>query len=339
MNWRKTHSELSSYLVTDELDSQIISRLRAEPEILNSRLSTELSVSNATIGTRLKKLKEAGMLCVVGSTDMRVAGFGAFAWGAVEIAHGNSQEEDKVAQQLASIPEVIAIGSQLHQAQLMFQMMGRDAADLARTIDEKVSTIESVSSIELRVVLATYKRSTDMGPILAPYPNFETRLLELKPTALAKKFNDRELAVLAALHCDGRMSLREVARITNIPESQVRSASKKLSETPGVINFQTAVHPQAVGHRAVSLVYLSVDYRYVSDFVNRLLPFEEVSHLSQISGRHNFVAVINAGSRPQLHGFITERLRTSDIVKSFEVIDLVRGYKFDAAWGEPIIQL
>ena len=76
---------------TDERDGSIIDMLRADPTVLNSRISEALGVSNATVGARIKKLKDLGIVRVVASTDIRTAGFNTVAIGSMAVAPGKAR--------------------------------------------------------------------------------------------------------------------------------------------------------------------------------------------------------------------------------------------------------
>ena len=323
---------------TDERDGRIIDMLRADPTVLNSRISEALEVSNATVGARIKKLKDIGVVRVVASTDIRAAGFGAIAIGSMEVASGKPDTCDAVARELAQVPQIISIGTRLHKEQIMFYVIGRDTADIEQILSATASSIKTIEDVKVRIVLSIYKHSINHGPIVEVQPDFKRRLRELTDTRLSESFGKRELSVLAMLHGDGRMSLREVARRLDYPESQVRTIFRKFENTPGILNYQTIVNPRSLGHRHVHQLYLKANYRLLPSIVKQLKNMPEVLGLATLSGTMNLTASTSVPSRAALQALVNERIPSIKGVVEIEVIDMLHGYKFDGSWTVPEVK-
>ena len=321
---------------TDERDNRIIDMLRADPTVLNSRISEALGVSNATVGGRIKKLKDLGIVRVVASTDIRAAGFETVAIGSMAVASESPGTCDAVARELAEVPQIISIGTRLHREQIMFYMIGRDAAHIEQILSMTASAIPEVEDAQVRIVLSNYKYSINHGPIVEIQPNFERRLRELTDTQLSESFGERELSVLAMLHGDGRMSLREVARRLDYPESQVRTIFRKFENTPGILNYQTVVNPRSLGHRHVHQLYCRANYRWLPDIVEQLRSMPEVIGLATLSGTMNLTASTSTPSRAALQSLVNERIPSIKGIMEVEVIDMLHGYKFEGSWTVPV---
>ena len=115
-------------------------------------------VSNATVGARIKKLKDIGVVRVVASTDIRAAGFEAIAIGSMEVASGKPDTCDAVARELAQVPQIISIGTRLHKRQIMFYVIGRDAADIEQILSTTASSIKAIKDVQVRIVNCTLER-------------------------------------------------------------------------------------------------------------------------------------------------------------------------------------
>ncbi len=321
---------------TDERDGSIIDMLRADPTVLNSRISEALEVSKATVGARIKKLKDLGIVRVVASTDIHAAGFEAVAIGSIKVAPEIPGTCDAVARELAQVPQIISIGTRLHREQIMFYMIGRNAADIEQTISTTACSIRNIEDAQVRIVLSNYKYSVNHGPIVEVQPNFERRLRELTDTRLSESFGERELSVLAMLHGDGRMSLRKVARQLDYPESQVRTIFRKFENTPGILNYQTIVNPRSLGHRHVHQLYVKANYRLLPGVVRQLKNMPEVLGLATLSGTMNLTASTSTPSRVALQALVNERIPAIEGVMETEVIDMLHGYKFEGSWTVPV---
>ena len=320
----------------DERDSRIIAMLRADPTILNSRISDELGVSNATISARIKKLKEIGLVRVVGSTNINVAGFSSWVFVSAQFAPGKNDSCESVAARLEQMPQVTAIASQQHNEQIMFHLIGRDAADVDGLLTDIAASIPAIKHLNARFVLSNYKRTHNSGPIVNIVPDFDRRLRELSETRLQELLGERELAVLAMLHGDGRMSLREVARRLDYPESQVRSIFRKLENTPGMLNYQTIVDPRSLANPYQCELYIKASYRYLPDILKTLTARPEVSGLATITGSQNLAVTVGTPSRNTLQRTVAELVPAMEGVLETEVISLHRGFKFDGSWTIPV---
>ena len=323
---------------TDERDGRIIDMLRADPTVLNSRISEALGVSNATVGARIKKLKDLGIVRVVASTDIRAAGFNTVAIGSMAVAPGKPDTCDAVARELAKDPHIISIGTRLHREQIMFYAIGRDAAHIEQILSTTASAIKEIEDVLVRIVLSNYKYSINHGPLVEVQPNFERRLRELADTQLSESLGERELSVLAMLHGDGRMSLREVARRLDYPESQVRTIFRKFENTPGILNYQTVVNPRSLGHRHVHQLNFKANYHLLPSIVQQLKNMPEVLGLATLSGTMNLTASTSTPSRAALQALVNERIPMIKGITEIEVIDMLHGYKFEGSWTVPVVK-
>ena len=320
----------------DERDSRIISLLRADPTILNSRISDQLGVSNATVSARIKKLRDLGVVRVVASTDIRAAGFETWAMVSAQFAPTKQETCESVAMRLAEMPQVVAIGTQLHREQILFHLMGRDGTHIDHLLSEIALAIPAIRPLNSRVVLSLYKYTHNSGPIVDILPDFERRFRELIDTRLQEVFGERELAVLAMLHGDGRMSLREVARRLEFPESQVRSIFRKFENTPGILHYQTIVDPRSLASPYQSQLYLEASYDLLPRILRTLVALPEVTGLATITGKKNLAVTIGVATRHALQRLVTEQIPAIEGVTGIEVVNLHRGYKFDGAWTFPV---
>ena len=319
----------------DDLDNQIIAMLRADPTIQNSKISSAIGVSNATTGTRIKKLQEVGMLRVVASTDIRAAGFNILAMVTVELSSTHPDTSARVAGKLAKYPQIIAIGGLLHQEQLIFNLLGHDTADIEKTLSDISTSITEIANIHVEFYLSFLKNSLNSGPIHDLKPDSTKRFDELKQTELTELFNDRELAVLSVLHGDGRISLRQAASQLSLPESQVRAAVRKFEKMPGILNYQTMIDPRVHGNEHACIVFMKINHALLQQAADILVPLPEVTQLSTLTGSKNLGAIISVQERLELSSIIEEYVRLIPGVTDISIIDLVGSYKYEGSWYVP----
>lgn len=322
--------------LADDLDNEIIDRLVAEPTIANNRLADELGVSNATISNRIRALEQSGTVRVVGTTDVRLAGYHAWGWVSIELDPTQGRSYGRFLKHVVAIPQIRGVVSQYHQQQIALEVIGVEAADIEQLIVRDIASRKEVQDVRMTVMVGLHKLHMHMGAMVAMRPAFKKRLAELKATELSALCSERDLAVLASLHGNGRMSLREVARVLDVPESQVRSAIRKFRQTPGLLDYRTIVNPAAIGSRTVCWLGMKVSYTLLPEIIERLCAFPQITALCSLTGAFNLSALAVSTDHASLHDFLDSHVRIIRGVSEILVVGVKMGHKFNGAWTIPV---
>jgi DNA-binding Lrp family transcriptional regulator len=91
----------------DALDARLIRAMWDTPRVGVTELSRQLEVARPTVGARLDKLRQRGIICGF-DLDLRAMGYQVLAFVSLEIAQGQLRS---VAKHLREIPEVLEIHS------------------------------------------------------------------------------------------------------------------------------------------------------------------------------------------------------------------------------------
>ena len=144
---------ISNDRVIDDLDAALIALLAAEPRVGVLEASRRLRVARGTVQARLERLQDRGVITGYGpEVDPAALGYEVTAFVTLEIRQAGGH--DPVAEQLATIPEVLEAHTITGAGDMLCRVVARSNADLQRVIDAIVSTEGVVRSATL-ISLAT----------------------------------------------------------------------------------------------------------------------------------------------------------------------------------------
>ena len=83
-------------------------------------------------------------------------------------------------------------------------------------------------------------------------------------------------------------------------------------------------------------MYIKANYCRLPEIVKQLKTMPEVLGLATMSGTMNLALSTTVPSRAELQEFVTERIPAIDGIEEIEVVDMLRGYKFDGSWTLPV---
>nr|WP_300399798.1 Lrp/AsnC family transcriptional regulator [Nocardioides sp.] len=139
--------------IVDDVDRKLISLFAAEPRVGVLEASRRLGVARGTVQARLDKLSSSGVITGWGpDLSPDALGFGVTAFLTLEISQSAGHE--RVADQLAGIPEVLEAYTITGAGDLWCRVVSRSNADLQRVIDT-VLAIEGVQRASTVMALAT----------------------------------------------------------------------------------------------------------------------------------------------------------------------------------------
>jgi DNA-binding Lrp family transcriptional regulator len=156
------HVRLNNVPELDATDARLLLALGEDPRASVSALSQRLGLARNTVQARLTRLESNGVL---GPLDRRIRpealGYRLSAYVTVQVVQRSLAE---VSDALAHIPEVLEVTGLSGVADLLVEVVARDADDLWR-VSEQLLAIEGVQRIDTALAL---RRFVDhrLGPLL-----------------------------------------------------------------------------------------------------------------------------------------------------------------------------
>jgi Lrp/AsnC family transcriptional regulator for asnA, asnC and gidA len=140
----------------DELDKLILQTLQEDGRTPFTQIARQAGVSETTIRSRYNNLVEKEIVRTVGIVDPFALGFQAPAIIGVSVEPGMT---DKVARELAELPEVSYLVMTLGSFDLIIEAFCRDLPHLTELITQRMHSISGVRSTETLTIARSYKLS------------------------------------------------------------------------------------------------------------------------------------------------------------------------------------
>jgi Lrp/AsnC family transcriptional regulator, regulator for asnA, asnC and gidA len=138
----------------DDLDFAILSFLQNDGRMSFTVIAEKLNVSIGTIRTRFNKLIDEGTINIIGRVNPDKVGFRSYAHIAVYVRPATLKE--KVAQQIAQLPEVSFLAMTSGDYDLEVDVMCRDNDHLVQFVNE-LSNINGVHQTKTTIYFKVYK--------------------------------------------------------------------------------------------------------------------------------------------------------------------------------------
>ena len=144
----------NDFPILDKLDFEILSILQEDGRMSFTVIADRLKISVGTARTRLNKLIEDGTVNIIGRVDPDKVGFRCYAHIAVFVRPATLKE--KVAQKIATLPEVSFLAMTSGDYDLEVDVMCRDNDHLETFIND-ISKLEGIFQTKTTIYFKVYK--------------------------------------------------------------------------------------------------------------------------------------------------------------------------------------
>lgn len=149
-------------LKLDPVDQGIVDALRLNGRATNQEIAERLSITPATVSTRLRRLERARALRVVAVTDFSAFGLNILIAVGIKV-YGRDVRE--VAVDLAKLPEVFTINIMNGVNDLEMLVALSDFAEISTFLVEHVAPVAGVSQIEPGIAADIVKFEFNVAPL------------------------------------------------------------------------------------------------------------------------------------------------------------------------------
>jgi Lrp/AsnC family transcriptional regulator for asnA, asnC and gidA len=146
----------------DALDSGIIDILRLNPRATNQEIADKLSVTAATVSSRLRRLDEARAMRVVAVTDFSAHGYNVLVAVGIKV---EGRDVSEVARDLARLPEVFSVNIMSGAYDLELLVALRDFAEINLFLTDHVAEIEGVAALDPGIAADVVKFEFNVVPL------------------------------------------------------------------------------------------------------------------------------------------------------------------------------
>jgi len=275
-------------VVIDDLDRQLVDRLRVDGRETNRSLATALGVTEATVASRLRRLEAADVMRVVAVADMASFGLTCLAFLFIR-TRGRAPRE--VAADLAEHSEVIASLVSTGRHDVVVSALARDTQEMAAYLADRVSVVAGVGEVHCNIAAHVGRFDSHWAGLQFG----EQRL----PRLTANGHSAMDIALIEVLQEDARASNRSVAARLGVSEATVRSRVRRL-ESAGHIRIQAVSDVESFGISAYGMVGVIASPGRGDDVIDVLAARPEFGMVARTIGTYDAAAVVAAPTRDAL---------------------------------------
>jgi DNA-binding Lrp family transcriptional regulator len=311
-----------------DLDQRIVAALQLDGRASWSAIARHAETSESTVLRRVGQLTESGQLRVIGVVDVLRCGLGVPVLVRFRCRPGTA---GIVGAALAARPETRYVSVLTGSSDCAAEVVVPSYEDIARFQQEQLPAAEHVLETETLAVIRTFRSNHDWNPgvlddaavaeLRGDTRPFEEHLWEQPP----ERLDGLDLAVIAALGEDGRMSFKEVSRQAGSSESTVARRVESLIRR-GCLRFRTLAEPAVLGFTVEFMLWLSVLPAELDSAGKQLAAHPSTKYLSATTGRFNLVGQIVLRHYGELYGHTTgvvgalPGLRVADVTLQVETL-------------------
>ncbi len=243
----------------DKVDRQLCTMLLADPRSSNRALAESIGMTDETVASRLRMLRDDGILATTVVVDWRKAGYGVQVVATVRMQGRSFIEAVKP---LFDDEQVFAMVEVSGPCDGVITFFAPDARHAHRFVIESLRDLDGVVDVQVSLVVEDLKAATTLT---LPIPDWD-------PSELPKPFvpmDDVDHQLVRELTRDGHESYSELGRRLGVSDATIRRRVQRLEES-GLLKVVGAVDPVATGD-VTSVAYAFVEIGGQLDQLKRRL--------------------------------------------------------------------
>jgi DNA-binding Lrp family transcriptional regulator len=312
----------TSVRTVDDLDRELIVRLRADGRESNRALAAALGVTEGTVSARLRRLATDGLMRVVAVAH--APAFGLPCMSTLFIRVGDRSPHD-VATEVAQITATTGVNVCSGRAGVVANVLTVDVQELSG-VTEAVSRIPGVSAVQTEIVVSV--------------PRFDTRWSaraglhqdDLPRPAPRGPHDDLDNRVVAAFQRDARASNRRIAADLGVSEATVRTRLRRL-EDEGALRIQAVCDVESFGLQSHGYVTVRATPGRLQEACEVLLAEQELGFIGRTVGSVDFVAFAAAQTRERMLDLVMTSVAGHPAIGEVGLYEGYGTYKHVFAWA------
>ena len=318
-------------LTTDELDHQLLHALRLDPRIPFARFAGLTGVSEQTVARRFRRLREHGVVRVVGLVDPFATGQGnwmvrirARPDAAVALADALAQRSDVGWVSLTSGGTEILCNARSHS--LRGGQVGQEL--LLRRLPHTKEVIDFTAQMVLHRFDERLGSMGDLTELDAgQVEQIRSRALIRRPgAATATPLGPSDEALLAELREDGRAPVARLAQVTGWSPARVARRLEELVSA-GPVYLDTEMAVESLGLATHATIWLTVAPSDLDRVGRELAEHKEIAFVAAISGNRNLTGTVISRDPQELYQYVSQRLGAVPGIQQLEISPILRRLK------------
>jgi DNA-binding Lrp family transcriptional regulator len=298
----------------DDTDRQLIALLLDDGRLSNRSLAAEVGVSEATVGSRLKRLVADGLLVFSTIIDWEAAGY---QWFAIARINVEGRAPRAVAEEISSIPNCMAVSVVFGSVDVLAYFLLEDREGIHRLVDQQLAAVPGVAQFTLDLATESFVTIAGQNAFLA------RTMHPLRLPNPAVPLDSLDVRLLEQLLLDGRKPSRKIGRELGVSEGTIRFRMGRLAQAR-LIRVVAMVDPLAIGTAGVIAdVGLHVRRDMLGRVMDQILTIPEVVFAATTIGSADISVAVAAASRAHLLEVILDRIRAVEGVRTTATLEMV----------------
>jgi DNA-binding Lrp family transcriptional regulator len=288
----------------DEVDKALVHALQIDGRAPFRRVGAVLGVADQTVARRYARLRRGGLLQVVGVPDPDL--LGAPQW--IVRLRATPSAAQQLGAALARRDDTSWINLCGAGSDIVFAGSGRSAETL---LADTLSRTKGVFDIRAERVLHTFY-GAHTGPYLKRGPLTPEQVSRLAAEApevrpRARRLDDTDRRLMAALRHDGRTSVEDLAATTGQSSSTVRRHLQALLTT-GAVRLDVDVDAVLLDAPLRALLWVRVDVDQLRDAGSALAEQPETTFVAAVTGHAGLFVSLVVRDPADLFEYLSARL-------------------------------
>ncbi|BCB73724.1 AsnC family transcriptional regulator [Phytohabitans flavus] len=309
-------------VTVDPLDRALIHALQIDGRAPFSQIGAVLGVSDQTIARRYRRMRAAGVVRVIGQTNV---------WRSGEVRwyiriHCTPDAASAVAEAVARRPDTFWVNLMSGGTEVNCVTQVRSADERDALLLRKLPRTPRVVGVSAHCLLHLYFGGASEHPAVAD------ALTPAQVAALTTDLPRRDEPVtlsaedrilIDTLGKDGRASYGELAAATGWSESTAKRRLRYLHEA-GIVFFDLDLDPHPLGFDTQAILWLSVPPSELDAVGRAVAAHPEVAFAAATTGQTNLVATVVCRNVQALYRYLTERLGALTAIRHVETAPIIR---------------
>lgn len=153
--------------------------------------------------------------------------------------------------------------------------------------------------------------------------------------------NENELEILRIVETNSRLSLADLAKMTDLPLEEIEAGLKKMEDMRVIVRYATIINWAKVDdyEGVTAMIDVKVTPKRGVGFdevAKRIYRFQEVESVYLMSGVYDLSVIVRGRSMNDVARFVSEKLSTLDSVISTTTHFILKKYKHDGTIFEQV---
>jgi Lrp/AsnC family transcriptional regulator for asnA, asnC and gidA len=293
-------------------DKAIVYLLQQDGRASMSEISRQVGLTTKAASRRVMELVSTGVIDITAVTNPEALGYHAGALLGIEVTPG--AELARVAERLWADDRLDYLSVVGGRFRLIAEILARDYSDLRAAIEQDISQVPGVASVELFPYLSVYYQRFNVdradqasGSLAPPVVRAQERELD-----------EMDHDIIAQLNYDGRRGFQSVADQLGVSESQVRRRVWRMVDA-GILRIMAMANPTSLGYKSLAWLAIraSTDEQ-VRTVAGRLAEIPGVTYIVIASGTFDLFVDLVARDPDDLMRLLDEEVRAVSGVEYLE---------------------